>query len=636
MALTDTSIKFLITAEDKTGAGVTGASTGLEKLRAAAGAVNGALAALGATAIFSGIVSQIGQVVDEMDDAYKAAQKVGLSVESFTALKYAAELSGVPVEQLVSSIGRLNRSLFEAAGNGESPQAKALAALGVSATDASGKIRAADVVLSELADRFAALPDGPEKAALAMELFGKSGADLIPLLNSGKEGIRALTDEAKKLGVVMSTESAKAAEELNDNLERLAKSWKGLKIEAASGLLPVLSEIFEASAKSAEGAGRATKAWEGFKAGWQALGNGIRRLVGLEETRTDVTKLASEAKKLATEKSLPTAFRDAEAASKALEKSLREQAAAAKSAGEVAKQEANVKATGIKLSIEQAKTEYELAKAKGNTTEITAAKNKITVLETELARANAAAAIAEAENAIAVAQAKYKEALAKNENVEATEKELEAAALAYKAKVLQSEIIEENISRTDKLEKVTSDLSASNVSTAVSFGHMADAAWVAKDAVEALAEMEQRLADIRDKANAARQQGGTADWEYLLGARGIKLSAEEMERFKGSIESIYEYLRGTFDGKVVDSNYLLTEAIRRATELARTPVGEGGGTPTSTTSTNTTTSRTTTTEGTSRNAGGVALNITVNGPADAEGLARLLIPHINKIGRLRS
>ena len=87
------------------------------------------------------------------------------------------------------------------------------------------------------------MPDGAQKAALAVELFGKSGMDMIPFLNNGSEGIKQLQDEAKKLGLEIDTTTAKMSEQFNDQLETLQKQAGSLGMVMASELLPGLVAV---------------------------------------------------------------------------------------------------------------------------------------------------------------------------------------------------------------------------------------------------------------------------------------------------------------------------------------------------------------------------------------------------------
>jgi hypothetical protein len=192
------------------------------------------------------------QSIDAADEMGKAAQKAGVTVEALSGLKYAADLAGVSFEGLQTGLKKLNTNIFEAS-QGSKSQAEAFKMLGVSVLDASGKIKNADAVLLELADRFAKMPDGVEKSALAVEIFGRAGADLIPLLNSGAAGIKELTDEAARLGIVLDTETALAAERFNDQLSRVGFSFDGLKLQLASALLPLLNELADLMVETAKG-----------------------------------------------------------------------------------------------------------------------------------------------------------------------------------------------------------------------------------------------------------------------------------------------------------------------------------------------------------------------------------------------
>jgi hypothetical protein len=99
--------------------------------------------------------------------------------------------------------------------------------------------------LKAVADRFAATADGAGKTAVAMDLFGRSGAQLIPLLNQGSAGLREMGDEARRFGIVISSDAAKAAEVFNDNLTRLGAAARGVGVSLANELLPTLTAYTE-------------------------------------------------------------------------------------------------------------------------------------------------------------------------------------------------------------------------------------------------------------------------------------------------------------------------------------------------------------------------------------------------------
>ena len=205
-----------------------------------AGLIAGAsIAALGV-----GITALVMPVARVGDEFFKLSQKTGVSVEALTALDYAAKLSDVTTEGLTKALQKLSVAMFDTQVNGQEGSA-ALKALGVSATDAHGQIRPTEAVLLDLAEKFADMPDGADKAALAVKLFGKEGLAIIPFLNQGREGITALMEEAQRLGLVMSEDVARASEVFNDNLTRLSALFEGVQRQIGSAVIPILADFTE-------------------------------------------------------------------------------------------------------------------------------------------------------------------------------------------------------------------------------------------------------------------------------------------------------------------------------------------------------------------------------------------------------
>lgn len=205
-----------------------------------AGLIAGAsIAALGV-----GITALVMPVARVGDEFFKLSQKTGVSVEALTALDYAARLSDVSTEGMTKALQKLSVAMFDTQINGVEGRA-ALRALGVSATDVNGQIRPTEQVLLDLADKFSAMPDGADKAALAVKLFGKEGLSIIPFLNQGRAGITALMEEAQRLGLVMSEDVARASEVFNDNLTRLSAIFEGVQRQIGAAVIPVLADFTE-------------------------------------------------------------------------------------------------------------------------------------------------------------------------------------------------------------------------------------------------------------------------------------------------------------------------------------------------------------------------------------------------------
>ncbi len=188
-------------------------------------------------------IVRFGQEALELGDQMaKLSQSTGVSVENLSALKYAADLADVDIAGLAKGLSILSRNLFEAQG-GSGEAKDAIKALGLTIENAQGGLLSSDKVMGQVADKFAAMEDGSAKTALAMRLFGKSGADLIPLLNQGSAEIAAMRAEAEKLGLIMSTETAQAMERVNDNFTRLKSILEGSVIRIVSGLVPTLENL---------------------------------------------------------------------------------------------------------------------------------------------------------------------------------------------------------------------------------------------------------------------------------------------------------------------------------------------------------------------------------------------------------
>lgn len=174
------------------------------------------------------------------DRINKLAQISGTTVEQFSALAYAARLADVDQESLAQGLGKLSRAMIEA-GNGNGKLLDAFKAVGVSAKDL--KTLNVDQILQKIATAFSGAADDATKTDIAIALLGRSGAQLIPFLNQGADGMRKMADEAKALGAAWTTEDAQAAEEFHDNLTRLEVAAEALARRVAMELLPYLKEL---------------------------------------------------------------------------------------------------------------------------------------------------------------------------------------------------------------------------------------------------------------------------------------------------------------------------------------------------------------------------------------------------------
>jgi len=211
-----------------------------------------------------GLGAFVKNIIDAHDEVNKLSQKLGISAGELSTFKYAAELSDVSMQSLGAGIKGLSQRMIEAQ-DATSKAGKLMKSLGVDIT--GGTLPA----LTKIADTFAAMPDGPTKSALAVELFGKAGMELIPLLNQGAEGIDKLRVEAEKLGLKMSDETARAAEQFNDNMRAVTASAQALGIELLNNIAPALVRITNEMKAAAMEGGTLKGILQGLRAGFAEI-----------------------------------------------------------------------------------------------------------------------------------------------------------------------------------------------------------------------------------------------------------------------------------------------------------------------------------------------------------------------------
>ncbi len=224
-----------LTSLGTTAAGVTGAMRGLT---GASAGLSGALGTLAPLLSVAGLAGMVKGTLDAADNMNDLAQSTGVSVEALSRFNKAAAVSGTNLEGVSKGLVKLNKAMVDAATGGKE-SAATFAALGVNVKGADGQLKSADQVMLEVANRFKAMPDGAAKTALALRLFGKSGAELVPLLNMGGDAI-------DKMSTKMTTAFAQKADEYNDKLAVLGGKVRALGMDLTIALLPALEGITDA------------------------------------------------------------------------------------------------------------------------------------------------------------------------------------------------------------------------------------------------------------------------------------------------------------------------------------------------------------------------------------------------------
>lgn len=179
----------------------------------------------------------------------KMAQRIGVTTEALQGLQYAASQSDVSVDSLQYGLQRLAFNLSLTGERGQFAD-QALRKIGTSRAQVQAALKGGgglDGVLGDIADKFKAMPDGADKAAIAMQLFGRTaGPEMIPLLNKGKEGIGALREEAEELGATMGEEDVEKVNDLEKAQKRLHARMEGLKFQLIVALIPAIHAMVDA------------------------------------------------------------------------------------------------------------------------------------------------------------------------------------------------------------------------------------------------------------------------------------------------------------------------------------------------------------------------------------------------------
>jgi len=216
-------------------------SQGLNKVAGKMKVIGGIAAAAGGT-IVTAFAAATKQFVDMGDSLNDMSERTGFAVESLSKLSYAAKQSGTSIEA-VEKAAKGMAKLLTSASMGAASSAQTLETLGLSLDEIKGQTP--DQQFMALASAIANIDDPTTRAAMAMKVFGKSGADLLPLLSGGANGMRELFAEAEKLGLVLSEKDAAAAAELDDALNKLESQVQGITAQIGKATVGPLSDLAE-------------------------------------------------------------------------------------------------------------------------------------------------------------------------------------------------------------------------------------------------------------------------------------------------------------------------------------------------------------------------------------------------------
>jgi len=199
-----------------------------------------AVSAIAFGALTAAVTLSVNSFSKAGDELAKMSLRTGFSVDALSRLKYAADLSGTSLAAIEIASKRMSVGLVDAA-NGSGNAANALHVLGLNAKEII-QLKP-DEAFIKLTTAVAGVENPIQRAQIAVALFGRSGTDLLPLLEKGEEGLRGLMEEAEKVGYVFTNKTAKAAVDFNDNMTRLTTSIEAVKFSLGNAFLPVLDKM---------------------------------------------------------------------------------------------------------------------------------------------------------------------------------------------------------------------------------------------------------------------------------------------------------------------------------------------------------------------------------------------------------
>lgn len=175
------------------------------------------------------------------DELVNMANRTGASFKQLQELKFQATQVGVSFEGVEGALIKLSKSMGDAMGGSKEASA-AFGLLGVSLTDSNGNAKTSSDVFTEVVDRLSRVGDETTRNALGMDIFGKGFAEIIPIVNEGKDGLNKYADEAARAGLIMSDDAIRAADDFGDSVDKLKQQFEHATMGIAAAFMPILKD----------------------------------------------------------------------------------------------------------------------------------------------------------------------------------------------------------------------------------------------------------------------------------------------------------------------------------------------------------------------------------------------------------
>lgn len=204
----------------------------------------GAAIATGAAVGAAALVKTATSAAETTDKIDKMSQKIGISREAYQELDFICSQSGTSVDSLQGGLKKLTAQMTSASQGGKTASA-AFEKLGLSITDSNGQLKSQEDMMFEAMSALQGVENQTEKAALATQLFGRSGSELMPLLNGTSGSIEEMKQQAHDLGLVLSDESVDAGVKLTDTMDQTKRAFSSIVTQVGVKVMPVIQKALE-------------------------------------------------------------------------------------------------------------------------------------------------------------------------------------------------------------------------------------------------------------------------------------------------------------------------------------------------------------------------------------------------------
>ena len=229
------NLNINIRAFNKTKGAFNSVARGLGTIKKQIFSLQGALVGLGAGA---GLKKMSGDI----DELAKQSARLGVSVGQLQSLQFAASQSGTSATELSKGFEKFNKSISEAS-TGMGTGVKAFETLGITLTDNDGKLKSSETLLSEVSDGFTQIESPVDRVRIAMDLFGRSGAGMVNMLQNGSEELAKTRGEFSKLTIELTGKQAIAIEDANDLFDKLGRTFTSIGHQITVAVLPALASV---------------------------------------------------------------------------------------------------------------------------------------------------------------------------------------------------------------------------------------------------------------------------------------------------------------------------------------------------------------------------------------------------------